>query len=119
MIEVVPGTPEGVLEVRAVGKVTGEDYENVLVPAVEQQKRRGKIRLLYRLGPEFEGYTAAAMWDDTKLGLKHLRGWERMALVSDVGWVRAAIKVFALAIPGHVRVFHNSELADATRWVCE
>ena len=39
-----------------------------------------------------------------------ITGWERMALVSDVGWVRAAVKVFALAIPGHVRVFHNSEL---------
>ncbi len=33
-----------------------------------------------------------------------------MALVSDVEWVRAAVKVFAIAIPGHVRAFHNREL---------
>jgi hypothetical protein len=117
MIEVVPGTPEGVLEVRAVGKVTGEDYENVLVPAVEQQKRRGKIRLLYRLGPEFEGYTAAAMWDDAKLGMRELAAFERIAVVSDVGWVTGAVRAFAFAMPCPVRVFGNRELAAAREWI--
>ncbi len=59
------------------------------------------------------------MWDDTKLGLKHLAGWERMAVVSDVEWLRAAVKIFRLAIPGHIRVFHDHELAEATRWITE
>jgi hypothetical protein len=53
------------------------------------------------------------------LGLKHLQGWERMAIVSDIEWIRAAIKIFGLVIPGHVRVFHNNELAEATRWISE
>jgi hypothetical protein len=61
----------------------------------------------------------SAMWDDTKLGLKHLTGWERMAIVSDIEWIRAAIKIFGLVIPGHVRVFYNNELAEATRWISE
>jgi hypothetical protein len=59
------------------------------------------------------------MWDDAKLGMKHLTGWEKMALVSDVEWIRRAVKIFGLAIPGHIRVFHNSELAEAKRWVAE
>jgi hypothetical protein len=58
-------------------------------------------------------------WDDTRLGLKHLTGWERLALVSDVEWVRWALKLFGLAIPGHIRVFHNRELAEAKQWVGE
>jgi len=53
------------------------------------------------------------------LGLKHLQGWEKMAIVSDIEWVRAAVKIFRLVIPGHVRMFHNNELAAATRWVGE
>jgi hypothetical protein len=53
------------------------------------------------------------------LGLKHLTGWERMAVVSDIEWIRAAIKIFGFVIPGHVRVFHNNELAEATRWISE
>jgi hypothetical protein len=59
------------------------------------------------------------MWDDTKLGLKHLAGWERMAVVSDVEWLRVAVKISALAMPGHVRVFHDRELAEAKRWFAE
>jgi hypothetical protein len=59
------------------------------------------------------------MWDDTKLGLKHVTGWERIAIVSDVQWIRGAIRVFRLAMPGHVRVSHNRELAGAIRWCSE
>jgi hypothetical protein len=59
------------------------------------------------------------MWEDVKLGLKHLPGWERIAIVSDIEWIRAAIKIFRLLIPGHVRVFHNNELAEVTRWISE
>jgi len=34
------------------------------------------------------------MWDDAKLGLKHLASWEKAVVVSDVERVRAAVKVF-------------------------
>ena len=98
--------------------MTAQDYESVIIPAVEALfSRQSKVRFLYHLGEEFSGFEAAAMWDDTKLGLKHLAGWERMALVSDVEWIRAAVKIFGLAMPGHVRAFHNGELAEAIRWV--
>jgi hypothetical protein len=120
MVEQISGLPDNVLGFTGKGTVTAEDYESVIIPAVEALfSRERKIRFLYHLGDEFSGFEAAAMWDDTKLGLKHLAGWERMALVSDVEWVRAALKIFGLAIPGHVRVFHNRELAEATRWVTE
>ncbi len=120
MIEQIPDLPDNVLGFTAKGTVTANDYESVIIPAVETLfTRHSKVRFLYHLGEEFSGFEAAAMWDDTKLGLKHLKGWETMAIVSDVEWVRAAVKVFGLAIPGHVRVFHNRELAQATRWVTE
>lgn len=120
MIERIPDLPENVLGFSAQGTVTANDYESVIIPAVEAMfSRQGKVRLIYQLGDDFSGFEAAAVWDDTKLGLKHLTGWERLALVSDVEWVRWALKVFGLAIPGHVRVFHNRDLAEAKRWVCE
>jgi hypothetical protein len=120
MVEQIPDLPDNALGFVAKGTVTANDYESVIIPAVEELfSRQNKVRFLYHLGEDFSGFEAAAMWDDTKLGLKHLSGWERMAVVSDVEWVRAAIKIFGLAIPGHVRVFHNSELAEATRWITE
>jgi hypothetical protein len=120
MVERIPDLPDNVLGFRAKGTVTAADYESVIIPAVEAQfSRRGKVRFLYHLGEDFSGFEAAAMWDDTKLGLKHLAGWERMALVSDVEWIRTALRIFGLAIPGHVRVFHNRELDEAIRWISE
>jgi SpoIIAA-like len=118
MVERIPDLPDNVLGFRAKGTVTAADYESVIIPAVETLfSRRGKVRFLYHLGEDFSGFEAAAMWDDTKLGLKHLAGWERMALVSDVEWIRTALRIFGLAIPGHVRVFHNREIDEAIRWI--
>ena len=118
MVEQIPGLPDNVLGFSAKGTVTANDYESVIIPAVEALfTHHSKIRFLYHLGDEFSGFEAAAVWDDTKLGLTHFSGWERMAVVSDVEWIRAAIKIFGLAIPGQVRVYHNSELAEAKRWI--
>jgi hypothetical protein len=120
MIEKIPNLPDNTLGFTAKGTVTANDYESVIIPAVEELfSRKGKVRFLYHLGEDVKGFESAAMWDDTKLGLKHLQGWERMAIVSDIEWIRAAIKIFGLVIPGHVRVFHNNELAEATRWISE
>lgn len=120
MIEAITDLPDNVLGFAAKGTVTADDYESVIMPAVDAMfSRREKVRFLYLLGEGFTGFGLGAMWDDTKLGLKHLRGWERMAVVSDVEWVRAAVRVFGLAMPGHVRVFHNDEIAEATRWISE
>ena len=120
MIETITDLPGNTLGFVAKGTVTAHDYETVIIPAVEAAfARQDKIRLLYHLGQDFAGFETAAMWDDAKIGLKHLGGWERIAVISDIGWVRTGIKVFGLAIPGQVRVFHDSELAEAKQWIAE
>ncbi|HKJ82848.1 MAG TPA: STAS/SEC14 domain-containing protein [Mariprofundaceae bacterium] len=118
MIERISDLPEYVLGFRASGTITAEDYESVVIPAVEEMfSRQQRIRLLYHLGEEVEGFEAAAMWDDTKLGLKHFSGWERLAIVSDIAWLRVVIKAFGLTMPGQVRIFHNDEMPKAVRWI--
>jgi hypothetical protein len=120
MIEKISDLPDNVIGFSARGTVTSHDYESVIIPAVEGMfTTQGKVRLLYQLGDDFSGFEASAMWDDTKLGLKHFSGWEKVALVTDIEWVRWALKIFGLAMPGHVRVFENSEIAKARQWVSE
>src|SRR5262245_30897786 len=102
------GLPEGVVGVEADGDVTAADYENVLVPAVEAARAAsadGKVRLLYVFGREFPDYTAGAAWADTKLGLGHVRSWERIAIFSDADWLRKAIHGLGWMMPGEVKVF--------------
>ena len=76
MIEITETTPEGIMEIRATGRVTEQDYESVLIPAVEKALAgEGKVRLLYQVGPGFEGYSAGAMWADARLGMRHWSGF--------------------------------------------
>jgi len=120
MVEKISDLPDHVLGFTAKGTVTANDYESIIIPEVEAMfSRQGKVRFLYHLGEDFSGIEAAAAWDDARLGLKYLTGWEKMALISDVDWIRWAVKIFGLALPGHVHVFHNRDLAEAKRWISE
>ena len=118
MIEIMENMPDDVVAVKATGKVTGEDYDKVLVPAVEDKlKRHRKIRFLYQIGPDFDGFTAEAMWDDAKVGIRHLTAFERVAVVSDVDWIIKAVKAFSFVIPSLVRTFGPGGLEEAKAWV--
>ena len=118
MIELIEGLPEQVVGIRASGKVTRDDYEQVFIPKVDSVlQSHDRVRILYVLGDDFDGYSLGAMWDDTKVGAEHLRAWERIAVVTDVDWVEHAVKAFGWMIPGKVRVFDDDDLDDAREWV--
>ena len=110
--------PENLIVATAHGKVTAEDYEGVLMPAVEKIIRaKKKVRLLYHLDRDFTGFTPGAIWDDAKLGLGHLNSYDAVAIVTDVLWVRDAALFFGMFFRCPVRVFHNEEMEEARSWV--
>lgn len=118
MIEALPGFPPSVLAFACHGQVTRQDYERVLVPAVEAHlKTPGQVRLYYEIGADFEGIDAGAVVEDFKVGVEHLSRWERMTVVSDVDWIRTAVRAFAFLLPGRLRVFHRDHAADARQWI--
>lgn len=120
MVEPIPNLPDNVLGFKAIGRVTSEDYETVLIPAVETKLAENeKVRLLYYLGEDFEGFEAGAMWDDAKVGMRHFTAWERIAMVTDIEWIRVSLKIFGFVMPGQVRVFNNEELPSAIQWLSE
>jgi len=120
MLEPIPNLPENALGFSAHGIVTGSDYKDILIPAVEEKLVRfPKIRFLYHLGEDFSGCSAAAIWDDTKIGLKHPLAWKRCAIVTDVAWIRIITKIFRLFFPGDFRLFHNNQFQNAFDWICK
>jgi hypothetical protein len=120
MIEIMKGFPEDVVAVNYSGHVTRGDYERILIPAVENAlKTHEKLRLLFRIGPEFELVAPGAVLEDIKVGFAHLSHWERVAVVSDVGWLRGAVRAFAFLIPGQVKFFNVSDDGIARRWISE
>ena len=120
MIRLLTDMPNGVLGLEAVGDVEKEDYENVVVPAIEQAiSEHGKVRLIYVLGHEFDDYEGGAAWEDLKLGAKHPTKFERIAVVTDARWARPAMKVFSVLWPGKARAFPLAERSAATSWAAE
>jgi SpoIIAA-like len=117
MIRILEDMPVGVLGLEAVDDVEKEDYENVIVPAVNAAiAEHGKVRLVYVLGHEFDDYEGEAVWEDLKLGVRHPASFERMAIVTDARWAGPAIKIFSVLWPGQARAFPLSELASAKLW---
>jgi hypothetical protein len=110
--------PRNVVGVEAVGHVEAADYRDVLEPAVTSAIEQGeKVRLLYILGPEFDGFSPGAGWEDTKIGIGHWNSWERIAVVTDHDWISHGVKALAWMLPGQVRVFSTDSQNDATAWV--
>jgi len=118
MIALLSNLPDHVVGFLASEQVTATDYESVVIPAIESKlKKHGKVSILYHIGPAFSGFTAGAMWDDAKLGITHLKAWEKIAVVTDVDWIAGAVGIFRFAIPCQVKVFSNSHVADAADWI--
>jgi hypothetical protein len=120
MIRLLDGMPAGVIGLEAIDDVEEEDYQNVLVPAVNAAiAEHGKVRLVYVLGPEFDEYEGEAVWEDLKLGARNPTSFERIAIVTGARWAGPAIKVFSVLWPGQARAFPLAELESAKRWAAD
>jgi SpoIIAA-like len=117
MIKIIQDMPVGTIGLEAVGKVTEDDYRDMLVPAVSAALERGDVRLLYVLGKDFDSYSAGALWADTKLLAGNRKAWKRVAIVSDADWLENSIKAFGWLMPGEVKVFETDDVHDAKEWL--
>ena len=109
--------PDGVIGLQATGEVSADDYKSVLVPAIDRALKGGeKVRLVYELGPDYEGFEAGGVWQDLRVGTSHFYSFARVALVTDVDWIRRATNAFGFLMPGDIKVFGLRERADAARW---
>lgn len=118
MIELWSGLPDNILGLTATGEVSADDYEKTLIPAVEDLlSRHEKIRVIYHLDEGFKEFSAAAVWDDAKMGMRHLTAWERIALVTDLEWLTTATLAIGFMIPIELKVFPCERMDAAREWI--
>jgi hypothetical protein len=115
-VETREDTGGKVLEVRASGKLSREDYER-FVPEVERLiGEHGKVRILFDMH-DFHGWTAGALWQDTRFAWRHFRDVERLAVVGEKAWqhgMAVACRPFTTA---RVRYFDRSKASQAEAWI--
>lgn len=118
MISVIEGLPDKVIGIKATGVVTHEDYLNRVIPLVEGTLAAHKeFQILYEIGDDCEAFEVLALWDDTKIGLRHYGEVQRIAVVTDNPWVRGASVLFGKLMKAQVDVFPSYCLEEAKTWV--
>lgn len=118
MLEKLTDVPPGIEAVKVVGKMSKEDYEKVFEPLFDDARKRGShIRLLYQVGPEYQGFTPGAAWEDLKIGPRSLKLFDGCAVVTDFGCIREWTRVVGFLLPWPVRVFGNEQRDKAIDWL--
>ena len=114
MIELIKELPDNVVGILARGRVTCEECNDVLRPAMEVSlQRHDKLRLYYEISCRFPG----AGWDDLEIAIDHLPQWERIAIVTDTGWVRHTVNALRFLLASEVRVFTIGETEAGRAWI--
>lgn len=116
MIEELRDLPAGVIGFQASGKLAATDYRDVVLPALERAFAEGEVRFLIVM-TNFEGMTGGALWQDLKVGVEHLRGWKRIAVVTDIEWVTHLTGLFGWMSPGETKTFPLDRRDEAIAWV--
>jgi len=118
MLQFIKDLPPHVVGIHAIGKVTKEDMETVLLPKInELVERQGEINYLLVLETDVQNWTAGAWWDDVKMGLKNFTKWNRIAVVSDQKGVQWFSDAFRFFVPGKSKGFAIAELDEAIAFV--
>ena len=118
MLKRMPDMPIGTVGFEAIGKVEDDDFEDAVEPVLRAEIAAGrKIRLLYLLGPELREYEGDTLAEEMKFAARHPTQYERVAVVSDEDWLRPALRVLSVLVPGQLRAFPVARLAAAREWL--
>ena len=106
MIEKINEVPPYVAGFKATGKVTKDDYTEIVVPEIEKiLEQHGHIHFLLVLNTDVGNFTAGAWMSDALVGLKHLTKWKKMAIVSDQKGVEKVTDIISPIMPAKAKGF--------------
>ena len=106
------------MTMKATGKLTHEDYETItpMIDAALAGVQEAKINMLVD-GTQMEGWEARAAWDDFKLGIKHGKEFEKIAIYGNKNWQEIAAKIGSWFVSGEIQYFADQD--DALQWLEE
>ncbi|RYY22251.1 MAG: STAS/SEC14 domain-containing protein [Chitinophagaceae bacterium] len=118
MITPIAGIPANMVAFKATGAVTKDDFDNVVVPAVEALvNQTGELNYLFWVDTPLHNFTTGAWWRDAMMGLQKIRKWKRAAVVSDSEGINTFTNLFGYVVPGEFKGFKPRELDEAIAWV--
>jgi hypothetical protein len=119
MIEIIPFEEGNVIGFRLKGRLEDNEFDEIVRIMEERLKLHKKLRV-YAEVEEFKGMSVNSFMKDIHYGLKHWREFDKEAVVSDKGWLRACAWIAGSIIPGvEVRHFTFDQKEEAKEWIRE
>ena len=105
-----------VLAVQVSGKLVQEDYAH-FVPEVNRLiQQHGKISILFEMH-DFHGWSAAALWEDTKFAVTHFNDIARLAVVGEKRWHKGMARFCKPFTRADIRYFDRAHEEEAQNWL--
>jgi len=118
MIEIISDVPEGTVGFKLSGKIDADAYKATIEPAVKAAlTTTDKVNALVIVADGGADLSPGAMWEDAKLGMSHMRSWNKAALVAPQAWWDKLVPALSALMPGEFRSFPPEELAEAKAWL--
>lgn len=103
-------------EIRIAGKVSTEEFDDVAGKLEAFIERHGEVRLM-EIFESFEGMDARAFWHDIRFSLRHLRDFDRCAVVCEATIFDLWSELVAPFTKCEVRQFKPDQLDEARAWL--
>ena len=112
--------PAHVVAFRAAGKVKAEDYDNTMIPLIEDKLAiHDNISVLADL-TEMENMSLGAIGRDLQYGLSkigQMHHFKRVALITERQWIKGITTIVDKVFPNtEARVFSKYDRDDAMLW---
>jgi hypothetical protein len=102
--------------VEVSGKLTEQDYNDLIPTWTALIERHGTMRLLFVMH-DFHGWDARAAWDDFRFDLKHGHQVQRIAMVGEKKWQQWMTKIASWFVGADVRYFDALQRPEAEQWL--
>lgn len=108
---------DGVLGLECSGKLSEQDFKTMHAWLDRELARAPKKPALVIFMGTFEGYeSAAALWADMKVDMRHGNDFSRVALVADQKWIEWSTKATDFVMAPELKWFENAAGCAAIAW---
>ncbi len=104
------------LAVHVSGKLVKADYEQFVPEFETLVEKHGKLRILVEMS-DFDGWDAAALWEDIKFDARHFSDIERLAMVGESKWQHGMAIFCKPFTTATIRYFDHADADVAKAWL--
>ncbi|KEQ16512.1 SpoIIAA family protein [Endozoicomonas numazuensis] len=117
MIKLLPMPADFLVGIEVKGKIEQNDIVPLIDSIRPKFEQHEKIAVYVELA-EWEGISLAALWEDLKFGLPHIKAVSKKAVVTENKWLTHAVEWADMLFPGvEARTFPLDEKQQALEWL--